>query len=59
MQEKCLQYLRDRQLFSPANPTEITVDDNIREALQVSTDSKITLFDFIDRIGKVLAVLQK
>lgn len=59
MQEKCLQYLKDKGLFDPADPTEVRVDDNIRESLLLSVESKITLFDFVDRIRELLALVRK
>lgn len=59
MQEKCLQYLKDKRLFDPANPTEVTVDDIVRESLGLSVEGKVTLFDFVDRIRELVALMRK
>jgi chromatin remodeling complex protein RSC6 len=54
IQEGCLEYVKASSLFDPENPTSIDVDDVIRTCLGLQTETKLSLFDFVDRVKSII-----
>ncbi|PJF19917.1 hypothetical protein PSACC_00268 [Paramicrosporidium saccamoebae] len=54
IQEGCLEYVKTKRLFDPENPTSIDIDDVIRTCLGLQGETKLSLFDFVDRVKSII-----